>query len=75
MHIGTQTVEAPEESAEEPLRTVDEVAVYLRVGRTTVYKLIADGSLTTVQIGRRRLCAADDLRAYVQRLRAGATNA
>lgn len=36
------------------LFTVNEAALYLRVSRTTVYTLIADGDLPTIKIRRRR---------------------
>ena len=46
-------------------------AAWLGVGRTTLYRLIGLGELSTVKIGDRRLVATADLEAYVARLRAG----
>lgn len=44
----------------------------LSVGRTTIYGLVDRGELATVKIGRRSLITAASLRAYVERLSAGA---
>jgi len=41
----------------------------LGVGRTTVYKLIADGDLRGVKIGRSRRFPLTELQALVERLR------
>jgi excisionase family DNA binding protein len=35
-----------------PLLTVAEVAERLRLGRSTIYRLVADGEIDAVQIGR-----------------------
>lgn len=37
----------------EPLLTVEQVAGYLHLSRTTVYRLIWSGSLRTVKVGSR----------------------
>ncbi len=37
----------------EPLLTVDQVAAYLHLSRTTVYRLVWSGSLRTVKVGSR----------------------
>lgn len=41
----------------------------LGIGRTSVYKLVADGELDCVHIGRRALIVADSCPAFVARLR------
>ena len=44
----------------------------LGIGRTTMFRLVADGEIETVRIGRRLLVPAEAVREYVQRLRSGA---
>jgi len=53
--------------APQPLLTVDETAEYLRVDRSTVYRLERDGQLRSVRVGTRRRFTLEDLRAYVER--------
>jgi excisionase family DNA binding protein len=61
------------ETAVEPiaLRIAEAVAVS-RLGRTTLYGLIARGELRAVKVGGRRLILRADLDAYFDRLRAAA---
>lgn len=54
------------------LLTVNEVAEQLRLGRPTVYRLIAMGEIPVVKIGRATRVAAADLERFVQRLRGDA---
>jgi len=49
------------------LLTVDETAEYLRVDRSTVYRLEREGELRSVRVGRRRRFRPDDLRVYLER--------
>ena len=53
------------------LYRVDDVAQQLRLGRATVYRLIARGVLPTVKIGRSRRVAEEDLHAFIEALRTG----
>ncbi|MDA0353754.1 MAG: helix-turn-helix domain-containing protein [Chloroflexi bacterium] len=46
---------------------LSEAAEQLSVSRKTIERLIRDGSLRSVRIGRRRLVTATDLRALVER--------
>jgi excisionase family DNA binding protein len=69
-----QEAELPIGSAEttpEPkqLYTVEEAARRLRIGRTTVYDLMREGKLDSVQIGRRRLVPAEAVAAYLASVR------
>ena len=48
--------------------TVDEVAEQLRVGRTTVYRLLKTGELPSFCIGRSRRVSAEALHSYVEGL-------
>jgi excisionase family DNA binding protein len=41
--------------------TIDEAAAYLRVGKTTMYKLLADGEIKPFKIGRKNLFRPEDL--------------
>ena len=50
------------------LLTVDEGAVLLRVGRTTIYGLMMCGKIPSVTIGRRRLIVRAGLEEFVLRL-------
>jgi excisionase family DNA binding protein len=43
----------------------------LGIGRSTLYLLLADGSVESVHVGARRLIPAEALVDYVERLRAG----
>lgn len=49
---------------------VPQVAVLLPITERQVWRLIDDGSLPSFKIGRRRLVAAKDLDAYVERKKA-----
>ena len=51
------------------LMTLQEVARLLRISKWTLYRLINDGELPTITIGRRRLVAPRDYMALVERLR------
>lgn len=48
------------------LLTLDVAADQLSVSRSTVYKLINDGVLRSVKVGKRRMIPADALPEYVQ---------
>lgn len=50
------------------LMTVEEAAKALSVGRTQMFKLIADGSIQSVQIGRSRRVSVDAIREYARKL-------
>ncbi|MCK9898300.1 helix-turn-helix domain-containing protein [Frankia sp. AgB32] len=49
---------------------VEEAAVRLRIGRTTLYALIRTGELPSVRIGKLRRLRPADLAAYATRLSA-----
>jgi excisionase family DNA binding protein len=51
------------------LLTLTDVVRRLKISRWKVYDLMNAGSLPSIRIGRRRLVSADDLAAYVDRLR------
>ncbi|MFI9547584.1 helix-turn-helix domain-containing protein [Streptomyces sp. NPDC052016] len=50
------------------LYTPEEAARVLRFGRSTVYELMAEGSLTYIKRGRSRRIRRSDLEAYVNSL-------
>jgi len=47
------------------LLPIGEAARLLGIGRTKIYALIADGSIPTVRVGRRRLVRRADLDVFV----------
>lgn len=57
------------------LLTVEEAARRLRIGRTTMYALIASGAVESVPVGRLRRVPPDALHTYVAHLRQTATPA
>lgn len=50
---------------EPQLFTISSAASMLGVGRTTAWKLVSDGTLESVHIGRRRLVRASSLRLLI----------
>jgi excisionase family DNA binding protein len=52
------------------LISVEKAALALGIGRTQLFSLIAQGSISSVKIGRRRLVVTRDLEAFVRRLSA-----
>ena len=61
-------------SAERVLLTVEEAARRLRVGRTTAYRLVAEGQLASIQIGHLRRIPVDALTTFVRERRADTTH-
>lgn len=55
----------PEPVSQQLILTVPEAAQTLRIGRSSVYELIATGQLRSLKIGSRRLIAREDLEAFV----------
>lgn len=49
------------------LLTMREAAAALRIGRSTVYELVAAGDLEVVHIGRSARVPVDELRRFVER--------
>ena len=58
---------------ERVLLTVEEAARRLRIGRTTAYRLVAEGQLASIQIGHLRRIPVDAVTAFVQHRRAATT--
>jgi putative molybdopterin biosynthesis protein len=48
--------------------SVNEVATQLRVGRTTVYRLLKSGQLPSFCIGRSRRVSAKSLQDYIEEM-------
>jgi excisionase family DNA binding protein len=75
MERGTNSMTTPTAIATDPiafLLTVEEAALRLRIGRTSLYRLIRDGEIESVPVGRLRRIAPEALTEYVNRLRARA---
>ncbi len=51
------------------LLTVEEAAERLRIGRTSMYRLVSTGEIETVTVGRLRRVPVECLDEYVARLR------
>jgi len=51
------------------LYPIDETTSLLGIERTTLYRLLRDGEVERVKIGRRTLIPADSIAQYVGRLR------
>ena len=51
------------------LFTVEEAAQRLRIGRTSMYRLVSTGAIETVTVGRLRRVPEECLAEYVTRLR------
>lgn len=45
-----------------------DAAKLVGLGRTTMFELVAEGRIATVKVGRKRLVAPDELRAFARRL-------
>ena len=54
---------------------VEDAALALGVGRTLIFRLIKEGQLQALLIGRRTLISVQELDSFLVRLGAGATNA
>lgn len=60
---------------ESPLLTVNEAAAKFRIGRTLVYKLMEQGELGYVKIGRTRRVRMDEVDALIARNYIGGSHA
>ena len=56
-----------EYAAVRPLLTVPELARVLRIGRTSVYRLVKSGSIHPVVVGERLRFRPEDVEAYLER--------
>jgi excisionase family DNA binding protein len=54
---------------QEELLTVDEVRVWLRLGRTRVNELIQSGELPSFKVGRRRVLRRGDVLEWLEQCR------
>lgn len=57
------TADAPD------LLTVEEAAIRLRIGRTSMYRLVSTGAIETVKVGRLRRVPPECLGEFIARLR------
>jgi excisionase family DNA binding protein len=64
-----RTTPAPANSGR-VLLTVEEAARALRIGRTTAFRLVADGQIDSIQIGHLRRIPVDALARFVRDRRA-----
>jgi excisionase family DNA binding protein len=60
-------IDAPPDT-ELDLLTVEEAAIWLSIGRTTLYAILKDGQINSVRIGRLRRIPTEALTAYTSRL-------
>lgn len=66
---GARRIEVTVNDGDLDLLTVNEAAAVLKVGRSSIYKLIRDGALATVMIGASRRVRRADLADYIESLR------
>lgn len=59
----------PQQEATPAVLTVNEACTTLHISRWTLYKLMREGQLDTIKIGRRRLIPASEIPALIERLR------
>jgi excisionase family DNA binding protein len=65
--VTTVPLSAPEAPAQ--ALTFDEARDRLRIGRSTLFRIVAAGELPSVKIGRSRRFLAEDVDAYLRGLR------
>ena len=63
-----QTEQEPMAAVPREALSVDAVALALGVGKVTVYRLLKEGQLRRVKIGKRTVIPAGDVAALVERL-------
>jgi excisionase family DNA binding protein len=64
----TPAIPEPRPAPERVLLTVEEAAEQLGIGRTTMFALIREGAVESVQIGRLRRVPVTAVQAYAARL-------
>jgi excisionase family DNA binding protein len=69
--LGTDVLVCSVERKCPPLATsVDDAAQSTNLGKATIYAAMANGELSYLKFGRRRLILVDDLRAWLETYRA-----
>jgi len=63
------STEAHKSPVEPKLLSINDTTRVLGIGRSTVYEVLAKGTLESVRLGHRRLVVADSIAALVQSLR------
>ena len=63
------STEARKSPVEPKLLSINDTTRVLGIGRSTVYEMLAKGTLESVRLGHRRLVVADRITALVQSLR------
>lgn len=62
MHAASHAIDARGVARGTLTIRITDAAKALSIGRTTIYKLIADGTLQTIKVGRRRLILTQSIR-------------
>ena len=62
----------PQATTPDLLLTIEEAAKALRIGRTHMFKLLGNGEIRSVYIGRSRRISIDALKEYVTKLETNA---
>jgi excisionase family DNA binding protein len=70
MHEVPTLHESGDKMSDQLLYDVPATAQKLGLGRSSTYNLIRSGALPSLKVGARRLVAAEDIFAFVQKLRA-----
>jgi putative molybdopterin biosynthesis protein len=55
----------------EKLYTIKEVAEMLRVSKVTLYRMMKDGKIQTVKLGRKTLFTEEELDRFIESLKKG----
>lgn len=66
-YLGANLAPSEENSLNRKTYKIDEVAQALGIGKTTVHKLLRDGELQKIKLGRSTLISADSIEALLQR--------
>ena len=65
--LGKPKVKATDPKPEPLLVRPEQAAKMCAIGRNAIYRLLADGSIRTIKLGRSRLIPVSELQAWVQR--------
>ena len=71
VQIHLETIREHNMSQQSNLLSIPELQNELRVGRSTVYRVLQSGKIRPIKVGRRTLVHREDVEAYIDSLRKG----